>query len=59
MKANKTMKGQAAPNHKERSKKVKSNIDPAAHSQTLEQQKYLNDRNHHIVLLLINTHTEC
>jgi hypothetical protein len=32
MKANKTMKGQAAPNHKERSKKVESNIDPAAQS---------------------------
>jgi hypothetical protein len=33
-----------------------SNIDSAAHNQTLTQQKQLNDRNHHIP---INTNSEC
>jgi hypothetical protein len=48
MKANKTMKGQAVPNHKRRKgKKVESNIDSAAHSQTLKKQRQLNVRNHH------------
>jgi hypothetical protein len=57
MKANKTMKGQAIPNHRRRkSKKVKSNIDSATHNQTLNQQRELHDRDHHI---LINTNTEC
>jgi hypothetical protein len=56
-KANKTMKGQATQNHRRRkSKKVESNIDSAAHNQTLKQQKQLNGRNHHIP---INTNTEC
>jgi hypothetical protein len=51
VKANKTMKGQAVPNHKRRkSKKV------AAHNQTLKQQRQLNDRNHHITT---NTNSEC
>jgi hypothetical protein len=53
MKANKTMKGQAEPNHRRR--KARKNIDSAAHNQTLKQQKQLNDRNHHIP---INTSTE-
>jgi hypothetical protein len=57
MKANKTMKGQAVPNHRRRKgKKVESNIDPAAHNQTLKQQKQLNERNHNIT---INTNNEC
>jgi hypothetical protein len=57
MKANKTMKGQAIPNHRRRKgKKVKSNIDSATHIQTLNQQRQLQDRDHHI---LINTNTEC
>jgi hypothetical protein len=57
MKANKTMKGQAVPNHRRRKgKKVESNLDSAAHNQTLNQQGQLNDRNHHIP---INTNTEC
>jgi hypothetical protein len=57
VKANKTMKGQAVPNHRRRKgKKVESNIDFAAHNQTLKQLKQLNDRNHHIP---INTNTEC
>jgi hypothetical protein len=37
-------------------KKVESNIDSAAHNQTLKQQKQLNDRDHHIP---INTNNEC
>jgi hypothetical protein len=38
VKANKTMKGQAIPNHRRRKcKKVKSNIDSAAQNQTLKQ----------------------
>jgi hypothetical protein len=38
MKANKAMKGQAVPNHRRKGKKVESNIDPAAHNETLKQQ---------------------
>jgi hypothetical protein len=57
MKANKTMIGQTAPNHRRRKgKKVESNIDSAAHNQILNQQKQLNDRNHHIP---INTNIDC
>jgi hypothetical protein len=57
MKANKTVKGQAVPNHRRRKyKKVESNIDSAAHNQTLKQRKQLNDRNHHTP---INANTEC
>jgi hypothetical protein len=49
VKANKTMKGQAVPNHRRRRvKKVGSNIDSALHNQTLKQQRQLNDWNHHI-----------
>jgi hypothetical protein len=56
MKANKTMKGQAIPNHSRiKGKKVKSNIDSATHNQTLNQQSQLHDRGHHV---LINTNTE-
>jgi hypothetical protein len=55
--SNKTMKGQAIPNHRRRKgKKVESNIDSAVHNKTLKQQKQLNDRNHHIP---IKTNTEC
>jgi hypothetical protein len=40
MKANKTMKGRAIPNHRRRKgKKVESNIDSATHNQTLNQQR--------------------
>jgi hypothetical protein len=38
VKANKTMKGQAVPNHRRKDKKVESNIDSAAHNQTHKQQ---------------------
>jgi hypothetical protein len=56
MKANKTMKGQAVPNHRRRKvKKIESNTDSSAHNQTLNQQRQLNDRDHHIP---INTNTE-
>jgi hypothetical protein len=38
MKADKTMKEQAVPNHRRRKdKKVESNTDSAAHNQTLKQ----------------------
>jgi hypothetical protein len=57
MKANKIMKGQAVSNHRRRKEKEsESNIDSAAHNQTLTQQKQLNDRNYHIP---ININTEC
>jgi hypothetical protein len=57
MKANKTMKEQAAPSHmRTKGKKVESNIDLTAHNQILKQQRQLNDRNHHIS---ININTEC
>jgi hypothetical protein len=40
MKSNKTMRGQAIPNHRrQRDNEVESNIDSAAHNQTLKQQK--------------------
>jgi hypothetical protein len=39
VKTNKTMKGQAVPNHRRRKgKKVENNIDSAAHNQTLKQK---------------------
>jgi hypothetical protein len=57
MKAYKTMEEQAVPNDRRRKdQKVESNIDSAAHNQTLKQQKQQNDRNLHIP---INTNTEC
>jgi hypothetical protein len=57
MEANKTIGGQAEPNHRRRKdKEPESNIDSAAHNQTFKQQKQLTDRNHHIP---VNTNTEC
>jgi hypothetical protein len=57
MKANKTIRVQAAPNHRRRKdKESESNIDSGAHNQTTKQQKQLNDMNHHIP---ININTEC
>jgi hypothetical protein len=57
MKANKTMRGQATPNHrKTKDKESESNINSAAHNETFKQQKQLSDRNHHIP---ININTEC
>jgi hypothetical protein len=57
MKANNTMRGQKTPNYRRRKdKESESNIDSAAHKQTLKQQKQLNDRNHHIPM---NINPEC
>jgi hypothetical protein len=57
MKAYKTKRGQAVPNHRRRKgKKVESNVDLGAHYQILKQQRQLNDRNHHIPN---NTNIEC
>jgi hypothetical protein len=57
MKANKTINGKPIPNHRRRKgKKVESDIDSAAHNQTLNQERQLHDRDHHV---LINTNTEC
>jgi hypothetical protein len=45
VKANKTMKWQAIPNHRRiKGKKVENNIDSTAHNQPLKQQRQLNDR---------------
>jgi hypothetical protein len=50
------MKSQATQNHKRiKGKKVESNIESAAHNQTLNQQKQLHDRDNHKP---INTNTE-
>jgi hypothetical protein len=56
MKANKTMRGQAAPNHRRRKdKESESNIDSATHNQTLKKHKQLNDRNHtYLSMLTLN-----
>jgi hypothetical protein len=57
MKAYKAMKGQSTPNHRRRKgRKVESNIDSAAHNQTLKQQRQLSNRKHHIP---ISTNIEC
>jgi hypothetical protein len=57
MKANKTMRGQAVPNHRRRkNEESESNTDSVAHNQILKQQRQLNERDHHIP---ININTEC
>jgi hypothetical protein len=57
MKANKTMREQATPNHRRRkTKESESNIDSVAHNQTLKQKNQLNERDNHIP---ININTEC
>jgi hypothetical protein len=57
MKASKTMKGQAVPNHRRRKdKESESSIDSAPHNPTLKQQNQLNGRSQHIS---INMNTEC
>jgi hypothetical protein len=57
MKANKTVKRQAIPNYRRRKgKKAKSNTDSAKNNQTLNQQRQLHDRDHHV---FISTSTEC
>jgi hypothetical protein len=45
------MKEQTIPKHRRRTgKKVESNIDSAAHNQTLNQQRQLNDKDNHITI---------
>jgi hypothetical protein len=57
MKENKTVRGQAASNHRRRKdKESEGNIYSVAHNQTLKQQKQLSDRNHQIP---ISINTEC
>jgi hypothetical protein len=57
MRANKTMRGQAVPNHRrKKDKEVENNTDSAAYSQTLKQQRQLCDRDHHVP---IDINTEC
>jgi hypothetical protein len=58
MKANKTMKGQAVLSNlrRRKDKESESNIDSAAHNQTLKQQKQISDRNDHMT---ININTAC
>jgi hypothetical protein len=60
MKANKTMEGQAAPNHRRRKgKKVKSNIDSAAHHQTLNLQgNYMTGITTFLSILPLNVKTK-
>jgi hypothetical protein len=49
MKANKTMSGWEASNHRRRkNKESESSINSTAHNQILKQPKQLNGRNHHI-----------
>jgi hypothetical protein len=48
MKTNKTMRDQAASNHRRRKhKELENNIDSLTHNQTLKQQKPLNGRTPH------------
>jgi hypothetical protein len=55
MKANKTTKGQAIPNHRRRKgKKVKSNIDSATHSQTLNKDNYMTGITMYLSILTLN-----
>jgi hypothetical protein len=47
------MGGQAIPSHRRRKdKESESNINSAAHNQTLKQQKQLSDNNDHILINL-------
>jgi hypothetical protein len=47
----KTMKGQAVPNHRSRKgKKAESHTDSAKHNQTVNQQRQLHDRDHHVLI---------
>jgi hypothetical protein len=55
-KQKKPWKDRQYQNRKRKDEDSESNIDSAAHNQTLKQQKQLNDRNHDIP---ININTEC
>jgi hypothetical protein len=56
MRVNKTMRGQAVPNHRRRKdKESESNIDSAAHNQTLKQQKqYMTGITTYLSILTLN-----
>jgi hypothetical protein len=56
MKGNKTMKGQAIPNHMRRKgKKAKSNTDSATHNQTLiNKDNYMTGIIKHLSILTLN-----
>jgi hypothetical protein len=55
VKANKTMKGQALPNHRRRKgKKVKGNIDSATQNQSLNQQNYMTGITMYLSILTLN-----
>jgi hypothetical protein len=57
MKANKTMRGQAVPNHRRRKNKESENsTDSTAYNQIFKQEKQINGMNHHIP---ININNEC
>jgi DNA-binding transcriptional ArsR family regulator len=58
MKAYKTMKGQEVPNHRRRKgKTVESNIDLAAHNQTLQQQRHTHTHTHTHTYTHVHVHT--
>jgi hypothetical protein len=55
MKANKTMKGQAVPNHRRRkSKKVESNIDSATHKPLNDKDNYMTGITMYLSILTLN-----
>jgi hypothetical protein len=56
MKTNKTMKGQAIPNHRRtKGKKVESNIDSATHNQTLiNKDNYMTGITTYLSILTLN-----
>jgi hypothetical protein len=56
MKANKTMKGQAVPNHRKRKdKKVQSNIDSASHNQpSINKDNYMTGITTYLSTLTLN-----
>jgi hypothetical protein len=56
MKANKAMRGREVLNHRRKDKESESIIGSTEHNKILNQQKQLNDRNHHIP---ININSEC
>jgi hypothetical protein len=56
MKANKTVKVRQYETMGEEKARKQSNIDSATHNQTLNPQRQLHDRHHHV---LLNTNTEC
>jgi hypothetical protein len=54
--SNKTVKVRQYETMGEEKARKQSNIDSATHNQTLNPQRQLHDRHHHV---LLNTNTEC